>query len=125
MENVARRLAATDVYNHLAPPIIYDVPLEVTAEERPQAQRAADTLTNGWYDEDVHDEECDWCYKRHPTDRYIYLCQCTFCDSYTHLEENCKKPHTHCVPEEVYKVTQNYRYSTHGPCPSHIPIWNF
>ena len=55
MEAIARRLGAADVYNHIAPPIIYNVPREVPAEEHPQAQRASNALINGWYD--CHDSD--------------------------------------------------------------------
>ena len=53
MENVARRLRATDSYNHIAPLIIYDVPREVPTNKCPQAQRALDMLANGWYDKET------------------------------------------------------------------------
>ena len=125
LEEVGRRLGAADAYMRIAPPIIYDVPREVPPEERPQAQRASDALTNGWYDEETRNEQCQWCFKGHPTDKCIHLCQCTYCDGFTHMEHQCKRPHDHCVTEEVCKVVRDHLYFNHGPCPSNVPTWDF
>ena len=125
LEEVARQLGAADAYNHIAPPIIYNVPREVPQEEQPQAQHASDALTNGWYDKETRIEQCKWCFKNHPTDKCIHLRQCTYCDGFTHMEHQCKRPHDRCVAEEVCKVVKDHLYFNHGPCPSTVPTWDF
>ena len=115
-EESMNRLAQADAYSRILARVTTDVPDErmlpvrvvnaaIVAVNEPDRLQPRRQVT-----------ECTWCHKdTHDITQCSMIRQCLLCESWGHLEHDCKRPHRHCLTGEMCRVPVDHpRY--YNPC---------
>jgi hypothetical protein len=113
-------LATASAYTRIEPRVLHDL---VDTQELPPSvcDDAIQEFANTWKEEtEVFKDCCQWCEnKGHDTWECRYLTKCVFCNTYGHLDAQCRHPHDKCTEKEVCTITCDHLHWS-SYCPSKV-----